>query len=53
MKPIVIRGARVIDPSDALDAVADVVIQDGVIAAVGQGLGTPDGAEVLDAAGLE
>ena len=52
MKPIVIRGARVIDPSDALDAVADVVIQDGMIAAVGQGLGTPDGAEVLDAAGL-
>jgi dihydroorotase len=52
VKPIVIRGARVIDPSDALDAVADVVIQDGMIAAVGQGLGTPDGAEVLDAAGL-
>jgi dihydroorotase len=41
-----------VDPAQALDARADVVITDGRIAAVGTGLGTPDGAEVLDAAGF-
>ena len=52
MKPIVVRGARVVDPSAGRDELADVLLQDGVVRAVGRGLGTPDGAEVLDAAGL-
>ncbi len=52
MRPVVIRGGRVIDPATGTDAVGDVVIRDGVIAAVGKGTGHPDGAEVLDAAGL-
>ncbi len=51
MKPLLIRGGRVIDPSQGHDAVADVLIVDGRIAAVERGLGTPDGAEVVDAAG--
>ncbi len=51
MKPLVIRGGRVIDPSQHHDAVADVVILDGRIAGVGQGLGVPDGAQVVDASG--
>ena len=52
MKPIVIRGGRVIDPATGHDAVADVVLQDGKVAGIGKGQGTPDGAEVLDAKGL-
>lgn len=51
MKPIVLRGGRVIDPSRDRDEIADVVIDDGTIAAIGTGLGTPDGAEVIDVAG--
>lgn len=48
MRPLLLKGGRVIDPSRGFDQVADVLIQDGKIAAVGPGLGTPDGAEVRD-----
>jgi len=51
MKPLVLRGGRVIDPARDLDDVADVVIRDGRIAGVGRNQGVPDGAEVLDVAG--
>ncbi|MEK6769023.1 MAG: dihydroorotase [Gemmatimonadota bacterium] len=52
MKPVLIRGARVIDPSVGRDAVADLAIAEGRILAVGPSLGVPDGAEVIDANGL-
>jgi len=51
MKPVLIRGGRVIDPSQGHDAVADLLVVDGRIAGLGQGLGAPDGAEVVDARG--
>src|SRR6266446_2581557 len=51
MRPLLLKGGRVIDPSRGFDQVADVLIQDGTIAAVGTGLGTPDGAEVRDVRG--
>jgi len=52
VKPVLIRGARVIDPAADRDGVADVLLQDGVVAAVGKSLGVPDGAETLEAKGL-
>src|SRR3989449_7128460 len=48
MQSLLLKGGRVIDPSRGFDQVADVLIQDGKIAALGPGLGTPDGAEVRD-----
>jgi dihydroorotase len=51
MKPILIRGGRVIDPSRGTDGVADVYLEGGKVAAVGRDIGTPDGAMVLDASG--
>lgn len=48
---LLIRGGRVIDPSSELDAVADVLIADGKIAAVGQDLPSTD-RRVIDATGL-
>src|SRR3989441_11763433 len=51
MRPLLLKGGRVIDPSRGFDQVADVLIQDGTIAAVGTGLGTPDGAEARDVRG--
>ena len=51
MRPLLLRGARVIDPRRGLDQPADVLIQDGKIAAVQGGLGAPDGAEVRDVRG--
>lgn len=48
---LLLRGGRVIDPSRGLDEVADVLVQDRRVAAVGPNLGTPDSAQVWDATG--
>ena len=50
--PVVLRGGRVIDPSQGHDAVADLVIQDGRITGIGRNDGAPDGADIIDCAGL-
>ncbi|MEV0280274.1 amidohydrolase family protein [Streptomyces sp. NPDC050610] len=47
-----LRGGRVIDPGTGFDAVADVLVSDGVVSAVGTGLDAPPGCTVLDVAGL-
>lgn len=49
---LVIKGARVVDPSQDLDAVRDVAFADGKVAAVGQSIGTGEADAVLEAAGL-
>jgi dihydroorotase len=51
MRPILISGGRVIDPSRGTDAVSDVYVADGKVQAVGRDLGRPDDALVLQAAG--
>ena len=50
MKRLLIRGGRVLDPTSARDEVADVLIEDGVIAEIGCDLSAAE-AEVLDASG--
>jgi dihydroorotase len=52
MNPVLIRGGRVVDPSQRMDAVADVLLVDGRVARVGQGIEAPEGAETIDASGL-
>jgi dihydroorotase len=47
---LLIRGGRVIDPSSGMDDILDVLVADGVVAAIGPGL-VPAGARVLDASG--
>lgn len=47
-----LRGGRVIDPKTETDQVADLLISDGRVAALGVGLTAPEDAEVVDAAGL-
>ncbi|MFB3829663.1 MAG: dihydroorotase [Bryobacteraceae bacterium] len=51
MTRLLIGNGRVIDPASGFDAVADVLIENGVVAGVGAGL-RADGAEVFDASGL-
>ncbi len=51
MENIVVRGARVVDPVEGVDAVLDVRVDDGVIAALGQNLET-NSHRVIDAEGL-
>ena len=52
MSRVLIRGGRVVDPSQQMDAGLDVLLDGGVIARVGEGLDVPEGAEVIDASGL-
>lgn len=46
MSAVVLRGGRVIDPATGFDGVADVLIQDGKVAAVGASLAADDAVEV-------
>lgn len=50
MKRTLIRAGRILDPASKTDIRADLLIEDGKIAAVGQGLDS-ERAEVIDAAG--
>jgi dihydroorotase len=51
VRPILIRGGRIIDPSRGADEVADLFLADGKVQASGRDLGHPDDARVVDAAG--
>ncbi len=44
-----LRGARLFDPAQGLDRTADLLVEDGVIAAIGRGL--PQGGETLELQG--
>jgi dihydroorotase len=52
LRPVLLRGGRVIDPSTGTDTTADVLLADGRVAGVGRDLGVPDAADVRDVAGL-
>jgi dihydroorotase len=47
---LLVKGGRVIDPANNIDAQMDVLIEDGKISAVGKNLKT-DGAQIIDATG--
>ena len=48
---LLLRGARVVDPAGARDEIADVHVRDGVVADVGEGLGSAS-AEIVECDGL-
>ena len=50
MGGLVISGGRVVDPASGMDAIGDVGVLDGQLAAVGTGLGSAE--RVIDAIGL-
>ena len=49
-RAIVLRGGRVVDPSQNLDAVRDVLLVEGRVAALAPDLEAPEGARVIDVA---
>ena len=51
MKPLAIKGARVVDPASGTDAVANVLVRDRVIAGIGNHA-PPGDAEIIDGRGL-
>ena len=53
MKDMLIRGGRVIDPANGLDAVRDILLRDGKVAAIEKsGQIRASSAEIIDAKGL-
>ena len=52
MRDLLLTGARLLDPATGLDGPGDLLIRDGLILDHGSGLGRPDGATVIDCAGL-
>ena len=51
IRPVLLKGGRIVDPSQNLDATGDVLVQDGKIVKAGGKIGGPDGALVIDCAG--
>ncbi|GGD88322.1 dihydroorotase [Aureimonas endophytica] len=55
LRPIVVENARILDPSRGLDALGTLIVAEGQIRAAGpeaRNQGVPDGAEIVDGAGL-
>jgi dihydroorotase len=48
---LLVRGGRVMDPSQGIDGVRDIAVKDGRIAALGEGLSPGSAKAVVDAAG--
>ena len=50
---LLIKGGRVIDPSQGLDDTLDVLVENGIVKEIGTGLAVPAGVEIVDAAGKD
>ena len=48
---LLIKGGRVIDPSQKMDDTLDVLVENGIVKEIGKGLAAPAGAEIIDASG--
>ena len=48
---LLLRNGRVLDPASGVDALQDVLLQDGRIARLGPALSAPEGSEVVDMTG--
>ncbi len=49
---LLIKGGRVVDPESRTDAVLDVLVRDGRVAKVAQGIAATQGVRVVDAQGM-
>lgn len=49
--PLLLAGGRIVDPSQGMDAVGDLLIVDGRIASVGGRITGPDGVRTIDCSG--
>ena len=49
---ILVRGGRLIDPSQGVDGIADLLVEDGVVSGIAQHIDPPEHAEVIEASGM-
>ena len=52
MKPLLLKGGKLVDPSQNLNEIGDLLIADGKIAGIGGSIAGPDEAEVVNCDGL-
>ena len=52
MKKLLIKGGRLLDPSQDIDAIHDLLVEDGVVRGIAQHIDPPEHAEVIDATGM-
>ncbi len=52
MSNLLLQHGRVIDPASGFDAVADLLVENGIIRQVSHGIGAVPGAEVIDCTGM-
>jgi dihydroorotase len=50
-RDLLLEGGHVVDPATGRNEIADLLLRDGKVEAVGRSLGHPDGAEILDCRG--
>ncbi len=50
-RDVLLRGGRILDPSQGIDERGDLLLRDGLVEARDRALGTPDGAEVIECDG--
>ena len=50
-RDLLLRGGRIVDPSQGIDATGDLLLRNGVVEACGGSINAPDGAEVIDVSG--
>jgi dihydroorotase len=51
-RPVVLSGGRLLDPSQKLDSVGDILLRDGRVVAHGRNIGQPDDALIVDCDGM-
>ncbi|MBP3753042.1 MAG: amidohydrolase family protein, partial [Pyramidobacter sp.] len=51
MNPILFKNARLIDPTQKMDRAGDLLVENGLVAAVGSQLPAMEGADVIDCKG--
>ena len=51
-KKLLLKGGRVLDPSQDLDGVRDILLADGMVAALGEQIAAPEDTRIIDCAGL-
>lgn len=47
-----LRGGRVVDPSQGLDEILDLLLVDGIVASLGKGISAAEDAEIVDCSNL-
>lgn len=48
---LLIKNGRIIDPSQGIDDTLDLVVENGLVKAIGKGLSVPEGVKTIDAGG--